>query len=165
MVKWLRHSKSAMWLTTLIRLYLAYEWISGGVEKITSGFSAKGFIMGAINHPVMTPENTQAYKLYTAFLKSVVAPNVNVFSFVVSWGELLVGLGLLFGALATAAAFFGMLMNFAYLFAGTVSVNPLFLILEFIILVAGYNASKIGLDHWIVPWMRDRVGWLKRSVD
>lgn len=164
MVKWLRHSKSAMWITTIIRLYLAYEWIHGGIEKISSGFSAKGFVMGAISHPVMTPENTQAYGWYTSFLKGAVAPNINLFSFMVSWGELLVGLGLLFGALATAAAFFGMVMNFAYLLAGTVSVNPLFLCLEFIILVAGYNASKIGLDHWIIPWMRGKVGWLDKSV-
>ncbi|WP_428835498.1 hypothetical protein [Secundilactobacillus kimchicus] len=113
----------------------------------------------------MTPEGQPAYGWYTSFLKGFVQPHMSLFNVMVSWGELLVGLGLFFGTLATAAAFFGMVMNFAYLFAGTVSVDPLFIIIEIFILVAGFNASKIGLDRWIIPWLRDHVSFLKRSVE
>lgn len=165
MVKWLRNSKSGMWVITIIRLYLGYEWLMDGIGKVTGGFSAKGFVAGAIANPVMDPHGAQAFPWYTPFLKSFVMPNINVFSFMVAWGELLVGLGLLLGTLTTAAAFFGLVMNFAYVFAGTISVNPTYIILGFLILVAGYNAGKIGLDHWVVPFMRERMPWLKRSVE
>ncbi len=58
------------------------------------------------------------------------------------------GLGLILRAFTTAAAFFVLSLKFTYLLAGTISTNPLLIILAFIILVAGFNAGKIGLDHW-----------------
>ncbi|WP_288527933.1 DoxX family protein [uncultured Secundilactobacillus sp.] len=165
MVKWLRQSTSGMVVTTLLRLYVGFLWIGDGWSKVSKGFDATGFITNAIKNPVMTPEGQAAYGWYTSFLKGFVQPHMSLFNVLVSWGELLVGLGLFFGTLATAAAFFGMVMNFAYLFAGTVSVNPLFIIIEIFILVSGFNASKIGLDRWIIPWLRDHVSFLKRSVE
>ena len=69
------------------------------------------------------------------------------------------------GTLTTAASFFAMGLNFTYLLAGTISTNPLLLLLEFIVLVAGFNAGKIGLDHWVVPFLRRKIPFLKRSVE
>ncbi|PFO09661.1 Crp/Fnr family transcriptional regulator, partial [Bacillus sp. AFS076308] len=37
---------------------------------------------------------------------------------------------------------------------GTVSHNPRDIFLGFIILTAGYNAGRIGLDRWVVPFFR-----------
>ncbi|ANZ60803.1 Crp/Fnr family transcriptional regulator [Secundilactobacillus paracollinoides] len=164
MIKWLRKSTSGMVVVTILRLYLGIEWTLDGFEKLTKGFDASGFIMGALKNPVMNSTGHPAYPWFTSFLKSAVKPHIGVFNFIVPWGELLVGLGILFGTLTLTAAFFGVIMNLCYLFAGTVSVNPLYLILEFIILAAGLNASKIGLDRWIIPWMRSKWPWLKRSV-
>jgi thiosulfate dehydrogenase [quinone] large subunit len=42
-------------------------------------------------------------------------------------------------------------MNFSYVFAGTVSTNPLDILLGVIILAAGFNAGRVGLDRWVVP--------------
>lgn len=164
MIKWLRDTKSGMWVMTVLRLYIGFEWLMDGFEKLTKGFDAKGFVMGAIKNPVMAPTGQPAYGWYGSFLKSFVLPHISFFNFCVSWGELLVGLGLFFGTLTTAAAFFGMLMNFAYVLAGTVSVNPTFIIIEFLILAAGYNAGKIGLDRWVVPFLREKMPFLQRSV-
>jgi thiosulfate dehydrogenase [quinone] large subunit len=38
--------------------------------------------------------------------------------------------------------------------AGTVSHNPTDIFLGFIILTAGYNAGRFGLDRWVVPFIR-----------
>ncbi|KRM74206.1 DoxX family membrane protein [Secundilactobacillus collinoides] len=165
MIKWLRHSTSGMVVVTLIRLYLGIEWTLDGFEKLTKGFDASGFIGGAIKAPVMNAAGKPAYPLYTSFLKSFALPHIGIFNVVVPCGELLVGLGILFGTLTLTATFFGVVMNLAYLLAGTVSVNPLYLILEFFILAAGFNASKIGLNRWIIPWLRNKWPWLKRSVE
>jgi thiosulfate dehydrogenase [quinone] large subunit len=51
--------------------------------------------------------------------------------------------------------FFGLLMNFSYLMAGTISSNPIDILLGGIILFAGFNAGKFGLDRWVIPFMRD----------
>ncbi len=56
-------------------------------------------------------------------------------------------------------------LNFNYLLAGMISTNPLLLFLELIILVAGFNAGKIGLDRWVVPFMREKLPFLKKSVE
>src|SRR5699024_8527972 len=124
MIKWLRNSKSGMWVVTIIRLYLGYEWFMDGWGKVTGGFSAKGFVAHAISSPVMDPHGAAAFPWYTPFLKSFVMPNMGVFSFMVAWGELLVGLGILLGTLQTTAARLGSMMTSAYLFAGTISVTP-----------------------------------------
>lgn len=30
------------------------------------------------------------------------------------------------------------------------------MIIEVLLLVAGFNAATIGLDHWVIPWLRQR---------
>lgn len=165
MVKWLRQSKIAMVILTVVRVWLGVLWALDGFAKVSGGFNASGFVGAAIKNPVLTPEKTQAFGWYTSFLKDLVMPNISLFNVMVSWGELLVGLGLILGTLTTAAAFFALLMNFSYLMAGTVSVNPTYVFWEFIILIAGFNAAKIGLDHWVIPFLREKFPLLKRSVE
>lgn len=65
---------------------------------------------------------------YATFLESVIIPNAVIFSYMVAWGELLIGLGLIVGLLTGIAAFFGALMNMSFLLAGTVSSNPVMLV-------------------------------------
>ncbi|MBT2760104.1 Crp/Fnr family transcriptional regulator, partial [Paenibacillus sp. ISL-20] len=40
------------------------------------------------------------------------------------------------------------------LFSGTVSTNAQMLLLEVLIIVAAANAGKIGLDRWVLPYLR-----------
>ncbi len=61
------------------------------------------------------------------------------------------GLGLLVGALTGIAAFFGLLMNVNYLFAGTVSTNPILAICCLGIVMAWRIAGWYGLDRWLLP--------------
>ncbi len=153
-VHFLRENKIAAVILTLIRLYLGYEWITAGYHKITGGFDAAGYLKGSIANPVKGPDGTMVYGWYVSFLKHFALPNVGIFNTIVPWGEFLVGLGLILGCLTTAAMFFGLVMNFSYFLAGTVSHNPTDILLGMIILVAGYNAGRIGLDYWVVPFIR-----------
>jgi thiosulfate dehydrogenase [quinone] large subunit len=38
--------------------------------------------------------------------------------------------------------------------AGTVSTNALCILLGVFIVAAGYNAGRIGLDRWVIPFLR-----------
>ncbi|GAX89405.1 DoxX family membrane protein [Effusibacillus lacus] len=157
MLNWLRTNVYASVVLALLRIYLGWEWMSAGWHKLAGDkpFDASKFLQNAVNKPVLETGTTEAlYPNYVAFLKSFALPNVDLFNFLIPWGEFLVGLGLLLGTLTTAAAFFGMVMNFAFMFAGTVSSNPFMALLGFFILAAGFNAGRFGGDYWVVPWMR-----------
>jgi thiosulfate dehydrogenase [quinone] large subunit len=148
-MRWIRENKYAAMLLTLIRLYTGWRWVTSGLGKFTAAkaFDASGFIHGAIEKPVLDPATHKLiYPDYVAFLKNIALPNIQMFNLIVPWGELLVGLGLILGCLTITAAFFGLLMNFMYMFAGSVSNNPLMVLLGFIILAAGANAGKFGVD-------------------
>lgn len=66
-------------------------------------------------------------------------------------GETLVGVALVLGALTGIAAFFGVVMNANYLLAGTVSTNPILIILGALVMMAWRNAGWLGLDRWLLP--------------
>lgn len=153
-------SKSA-WIWLVIRIYLGYEWFSAGWDKINSdlwtgskaGVVVKGFTQGALakaNSNVAHPDVTG---WYASFLKHTVLPNAKFFSYLVAYGEVLVGLGLILGLLTGIAAFFGSLMSVSYLFAGTLSTNPLLFILATWLVLGWKVAGWYGLDRWVLPFL------------
>ncbi|WML43959.1 DoxX family protein [Neobacillus sp. PS3-40] len=153
--QFLRENKISAAILTVLRLYLGYEWLTAGFHKLSSGsFDAAGFLKGAIANPVKGPDGSTVYATYVGFLKHFALPNAHLFNTIIPLGEFLVGLGLILGCLTTAAAFFALVMNFSYLMAGTVSSNPLDILLGVIILAAGYNAGRIGLDRLVMPFIR-----------
>lgn len=157
MFNFLRENKVAAVILTILRVCLGYNWMTAGFHKITGGFDASGFLKGAINNPVTGPDGSLVYAGWVGFLEKFALPNIEVFNVLVPWGEFLVGLGLLLGCLTSAAMFFGLVMNFSFFFSGTVSHNPSDILLGFIILVAGYNAGRYGLDRWVLPIIKKVV--------
>nr|WP_207789208.1 DoxX family protein [Neobacillus terrae] len=157
MVKWLRENVVASGILAVLRIYLGYSWLTAGLHKLTGGFDASGYLKGAIANPAKGPDGALVYGWYVSFLKGFALPNVDIFNTIVPLGEFLVGLGLILGCMTTAAMFFGLLMNFSFFLAGTVSHIPTDLFIGAIILFAGLNAGKFGLDRWIVPFIRKTV--------
>ncbi|WP_435924080.1 DoxX family membrane protein [Paenibacillus sp. DYY-L-2] len=155
-VEWLRSNTVAAWLLAIVRIYLGYQWLTSGWGKITGGFDAEGYLLGAIEKSGGEHPAVQGW--WASFLEHFALPGVEVFNFLVPWGEVLVGLGLILGLFTWTAALFGMVMNFAFLFSGTISTNPQMLLLEIFIVVAGANAGRIGLDAFVLPYLRRRFG-------
>lgn len=156
-MNWLRENKYAAILLTLVRLYVGWKWLTAGWGKLTASkaFDASGFLQGAIAKPVLDGATKElVYPNYVAFLQHFALPNIKMFNLIVPWGEFLVGIGLILGCLTTAAAFFSLLMNFMYILAGSVSSNPWLILLGFIVVVAGANAGKFGIDYVALPRMR-----------
>jgi thiosulfate dehydrogenase (quinone) large subunit len=145
------------WLWLILRLYVGYEWLTAGWAKIQSpvwfgsqaGTALTGFIKGALAKATGAHPDVQGW--YSWFLSNVVLPNAATWSVVVSVGEVLVGLGLILGIFTGIAAFFGSFMNFNYLLAGTVSLNPTLFLISAFLFMAWKTAGWIGLDHWVLP--------------
>ena len=88
---------------------------------------------------------------YASFLQSVVLPNAALFSYLVTFGEVLIGLGLIFGVLTGIAAFFGVFMNLNFLLAGAVSINPVIGALAIFLVLAWRIAGFYGIDSYLLP--------------
>ena len=157
MVGFLRESKFAAGLLAVIRVYLGYAWIMAGWHKLADGFDASGYLRNAVANPVKDPDGGLVYGWYVSFLDNFALAHVEVVNFIVPLGEFLIGVGLILGCLTTAAMFFGLVMNFSFMLAGTVSHNPSDIFFGVIILVAGYNAGRFGFDSWVIPFVRRTV--------
>ncbi|MBB6451730.1 thiosulfate dehydrogenase [quinone] large subunit [Salirhabdus euzebyi] len=149
----LRNNKIVAGVLAFIRIYIGYQWFTAGIGKVAGGFDASGFLQGAIGKA--TGDHPAVQGWWAAFLESVALPNANFFSFLVAWGEVLVGLALIVGIFTNFAALMGITMNFAFLFSGTVSTNPQMVLLTVFLLVAGFNAGRYGLDRWVIPFLRE----------
>lgn len=156
---------AALWF--VVRMNVGAQWFLAGWEKVqepavwgTSGVAMKGFVAGALAKSSGANPAVQGW--YANFLQQVVLPNAGLWSFLITWGELAVGLGILLGALTGIAAGFGVLMNLNYLLAGTVSINPVIGTLGLFLVLGWRVAGYYGLDRFLLPalglpWKPGRV--------
>jgi len=147
------------WIWLILRLYVGYEWLHAGWEKLNSsawvgssaGTALSGFAHGALNKTGGAHPDVQSW--YASFLRHVVLPNADIFSHMVAFGETLVGIALILGLFTGIAAFFGSFMNMNYLLAGSVSTNPILFIIATWLVLAWRTAGWWGLDRWILPML------------
>lgn len=163
LLKWFRENVWAAVAVTIVRIYVGWEWMVHGWDKMVGNFDATGFLNNAIANPVADRATGAAlFPNYTNFLEAFALPNVKLVNFLIPVGEFLIGVGLIVGGLTLTATFFAMMLNFMFLFAGTVSTNPWLLMLGVIIFVAGANAGRFGLDGYVMPYIRKGLDKLLR---
>lgn len=140
-----------------VRFFVGREWLSAGWGKITDpawtdgGAAVRGFWERAVTVPAEgRPPIT--YDWYRQFLQYMLDNNWNTFfGPLIAWGEVLIGLGLLAGALVGIAAFFGTVMNVSFMLAGTASSNPVLFGISVFLVLAWKVAGFWGLDRWLLP--------------
>ena len=145
------------WVWLILRVYVGWQWLTAGWAKVTSaawvgpqaGTAIQGFLQGALKKTAGAHPDVSSW--YAFFINNVAALHTVFFSYLVAYGELLVGIALILGIFVGIASFFGAFMNFNYLFAGTVSINPLLLFVELFLILAWRNAGWLGIDRWLLP--------------
>ncbi len=165
--KFLFASKAMAPFWAVVRIYLGWLWLSAGWGKIFSpawtgenaGAAVRGYLTRALtlaqeDPPVVAP-------WYAWMIENIFLPNAVLMSYLVAWGEVLVGIALIVGFLTGLSAFFGGLMNASFLLAGTLSTNPIMFILATWIVLAWRVAGYYGLDYWVLP----RIGAPKLGFD
>ncbi|MFI5261080.1 MAG: DoxX family membrane protein [Candidatus Limnocylindrales bacterium] len=153
-----------VWLP--IRLFLGFEWATAGWEKLTGkgwvdgGSALLGYWKSAVAVPT-TGHAAITFEWYRSFLQLLIDNGAQSwFAWLITLGELAVGIGLIVGLLTGIAAFFGVTMNMSYLLAGSASVNPIMFAFSVGLMLAWRVAGYYGLDRWVlpmlgVPWQRD----------
>ena len=145
------------WIWLIVRLYVGWQWLTAGWGKLGSpawtgdnaGAAITGFVQGALAQTGGEHPNVQGW--YAWFLQNLVLPYADVWGYVVTFGEILVGIALILGIFTGIAALFGSFMNMNYLLAGTVSTNPILLALATLLVLAWKTAGWWGLDRWVLP--------------
>ncbi len=154
------------WVWLALRVWLGWQWVSAAQHKLASpdwmvtGNALKGYWLSAV---ATTPKPVVAFDWYRQFLQFLLdAQTYTWFAKFVAVGELLVGIALIVGAFVGIAAFFGALMNWNYLMAGTVSTNPLFLVAALVLVLAWKTAGYYGLDRVLLPMLGTpwKIGYL-----
>jgi len=145
------------WIWMILRVYLGYEWVMAGWGKLgnpawtgeNAGAAITGFVNGALQKTGGAHPDVQGW--YAVFLESVVLPNAAAWGYLITFGELLVGIALILGLFTGIAAFFGSTMNISYLLAGAVSTNPILFAIATWLVLAWKTAGWWGLDRWVLP--------------
>lgn len=149
----------------IVRFYVGYEWLTAGWEKLTGhsisfgvasksglwvfsghdGAAIQGFVAGAVAQAKGANPAVQGW--YASFLQSFVLPHAALFAYVITFGEVLVGIALILGLLTGIAAF----MNLNYILAGAVSTNPILGFLALFLILAWRVGGYYGLDRYVLP--------------
>ena len=160
-VRFLFHNTRAGLFWLPIRLFVGFAWLEAGWGKATDpngawlqgGTALKGFWERAIAIPE-TGRPPISYEWYRDFIQFLLnGGHESWFAWVITFGEIAVGLGLLFGALTGFAAFFGALMNMSFLLAGSASTNPVLFTLAIGLILAWKVAGYYGVDRWLLPML------------
>ena len=131
----LSYAHIAPWVLLPLRLFLGVTFIYAGIQKFTdpqffhpdkAGFIGRQMIAFANGSPLHD------------FLLHIVVPHAMLFGFMVAYGEIAIGLGVLIGLLFRPAAFFGMLLSLIFFLSVTWHVYPYF-----------YGADIVFIFCWL----------------
>jgi thiosulfate dehydrogenase [quinone] large subunit len=154
--------RSDLWF--LVRLYLAYEWISAAAEKLgkdsavwigpQAGTAIKGFLTFAASPAQTGGDHPSVLGWYAWLINHVFLPNATAFSYMVAFGELAIGIALGIGLFTRFAAFWAAFLNLLFMLAGSTGINPPMFTLEMMILLVGGTAGLFGLDLVVMPLLK-----------
>ena len=140
-----------------IRIFVGFEWAVAGWHKLTGtgwvdgGASLLGYWQNAVKVPAQGSAPI-TFDWYRSFLQVLIDNNAQGwFAWLITVGELAVGIALLTGALVGIAAFFGTTMNMSYLLAGSTSVNPIMFALAIGLILGWRVAGYYGVDRFLLP--------------
>jgi thiosulfate dehydrogenase [quinone] large subunit len=147
-----------------IRVFLGIEWLDAGLHKLLpagkavgagwldGGSALRGFWMNAVSLPDAPARPPITYDWYRDFLNLMLNNNAETwFAWLIVFGEIAVGLGLIFGILTGVAAFFGATMNMSFSLAGSASTNPVMFTMAIGLMLAWKVAGYYGVDRWLLP--------------
>ncbi len=144
-----------------VRLFLGFSWLDAGWHKFTDPENAwlgdGSALRGYWEHAVSIPEQGRppiTFEWYRSFIQALLDSGAESwFSYLIVFGELAVGVGLIVGCLTGFAAFSGALMNMSFLLAGSASTNPVLFTLAVGLILGWKVAGYYGVDRYLLPML------------
>jgi thiosulfate dehydrogenase [quinone] large subunit len=135
----------------LLRIYIGYYFFMQGIRKFQRDFP-KGDWIGRQIGDLATLD---IYPWYKHFLANYVVPHHELFGYLVMFGEILVGAGLILGLLTRISAFVGLFMVINYYFGpgmargGAMVAQQQTFIVSLVIFLLSNPGRTLGLDGLI----------------
>jgi thiosulfate dehydrogenase [quinone] large subunit len=140
--------RTYLWYIVLLRIYIGYYMLQQGSRKFLRDFS-KGDWIGRQIGDLGTLD---LYPWYKQFLVNTVVPHHELFGYLVTFGEIAVGAGLLLGLLTRFSAFVGLFLIINYFLAigsvrgGAQLGQQQTFIVSLIIIILSNPGRTLGLD-------------------
>ena len=143
--------KTYLWYVVPLRLWIGYYMLQQGIRKYQRDFPHTDWIGKQIGEL----DKVEIYAWYRTFLMDIVAPHRELFGYLVTSGEILVGLCLVLGLLTRFASIVGLFMLVNYYLgpgmaraAATPSVlaQQQTFIASFIVFILSSPGRTLGLD-------------------
>jgi len=150
---WLYRSKAASVVWLVARLWLGYQWLNAGYQKLWGAEKAGFWTNGGAGVKGFATAGVTGW--FAAFLHNFVVPNASWIAKLVTLSELAIGVLLILGLFTGAAAFAGISLNVVYMFSGVSGVNPAFFLVSVLLILAWRNAGYLGLDRYALPAARN----------
>ncbi len=165
MLKQQSRTRLAGWPLGLLRIATGIMFLAPGWRKVSTDWSAQGFIEASVAGFPDSDDRAGASGIYAWFLENIVLAAPALFSFLVAWGELLIALALIFGVASRLAAALGafMLLNFHWAkgidFWSAGNYDALW-VLIFLVLALTAAGRVFGVDDYLYRrWPRGRWIW------
>ncbi|MEA2622164.1 MAG: thiosulfate dehydrogenase (quinone) large subunit [Chloroflexota bacterium] len=144
-----------LWLP--IRVFVGFAWLEAGLHHfsdpkwMTAGESLRGYWTNAAAIPE-TGRAAISFEWYRDFINVLLnSHSEGWFAIAITFGEIAVGVALIFGIMTGLSAFFGALMNMSFLLAGSASTNPVLFSLSIGLILAWKVAGYYGFDRYLLP--------------
>lgn len=153
--------RARLWLLVPLRLYAGWHFLAAGLSKVAAGMlSDPTLLPNSFRANLMDPE--YPYGFYAAFVRGVVDAHPGLFAFLVIFGELLIGLMLLSGALTRLACLLGAFLLVHVILARNApiftQVHPAVAMLAIVATLGFTGAGRaFGIDHAL---HRRLPGWM-----
>jgi thiosulfate dehydrogenase [quinone] large subunit len=169
LVRFLFGSTRMAWVWFAVRVYLGYQWLTAGREKLESpgwmksGTSLAAFWQKAVAAPVGGTKGVVHYGWYHDLLAFMLQHHWYIwFAKLVAVSETTIGVMLILGAFVGVFAFAGAFMNFNFMLAGSASTNPVLFVLAVLLVLAWKVAGYYGVDYFALPAVG--VPWQNRGL-
>jgi len=141
----------------VVRVLLGIQWLESGWGKLNNpawmdtGAALQGYWERAVAIPE-TGRPAITFDWYRSFIQGLLdSQSYTWFAKFIAVGEVLIGIALIIGLFVGIAAFFGGVMNWNFIMAGSASSNGLLLVVAVFLILAWKTAGYWGLDRYALP--------------
>lgn len=152
--------KGYSFLFAFLRIFLGFQWLLSGLDKVNNGWLAYGdkLVAGASTSPI--GPNPIAW--YVGFMEAVVFPNAFLFQYMITLGEIALAISLILGIIVPLGALGSVFMSINFFLSGFYPENqtlPWWLISSIACIGAG---RALSVDYYLIPWLK-KLFWGRRK--
>lgn len=127
-----------------LRLFIAFGWLRAAAEKLSNPAWFDGAAISSFLNAQLQADHV-VFPAYAWLISHVFLPGAPVLAWIILIGQIMVGLGMLFGAFSRGALIGALFMNLNFIAAGVPSPSVFYVVIQIVLLEAS-SGRVFGLD-------------------